>query len=204
MALTSQVLQKVGPDKTIGELRALNEHLRRSGVRYGSEVADAAEESLNVLERSLANLKGDERLGALWGWYSTLEKSNPTLAAAVLKTWLETLPGMKWASVLMSKGSSAGVSGGSSSDDSKGRGNGDNGGGGRSGSGGGNSSTTEAADGEIASRASSVLEAIRSTHPGVFDKYHVVLIPREDAIVERRDRGGAQLSHPGETHTPMQ
>lgn len=182
VALT-KVLQRVGPEKTIGELRGLNSRLRKSGVRYSAEVSDAAEESLNVLEGSLANLKGDERIGALWAWYSTLEKSNPTLAAAVLKTWLDTLPGMKWAYVLMSKGS-----GGGDSNRSNDIGN-------------SNSSSGDAADriadapDSVSARASSVLEAIRTTHPRVFEEYHVVLIPREDeavdaasADVERRAR----------------
>ena len=167
----SKVMQKVGPDKILGELRALNNQLRLSGVPYGAKVADASEESLNVLERSLTNLKGDERVGALWTWYSTLEKKNPSLAAAVLKTWLETLPGMKWASVLMSKGSGSSGNGSSStrSDTSS-------------------SSSAEAASrmdasDEASVRASSVLEAIRKTHPDVFKEYYVVLIPREDESV---------------------
>ena len=159
----SKVMQKVGPDKILGELRALNNQLRLSGVPYGAKVADASEESLNVLERSLTNLKGDERVGALW-------RKNPSLAAAVLKTWLETLPGMKWASVLMSKGSGSSGNGSSStrSDTS--------------------SSSAEAASrmdasDEASVRASSVLEAIRKTHPDVFKEYYVVLIPREDESV---------------------
>jgi hypothetical protein len=167
----SKVMQKVGPDKILGELRALNNQLRLSGVPYGAKVADASEESLNVLERSLTNLKGDERVGALWTWYLTLEKKNPSLAAAVLKTWLETLPGMKWASVLMSKGSGSSGNGSSStrSDTSS-------------------SSSAEAASrmdasDEASVRASSVLEAIRKTHPDVFKEYYVVLIPREDESV---------------------
>ena len=167
----SKVMQKVGPDKILGELRALNNQLRLSGVPYGAKVADASEESLNVLERSLTNLKGDERVGALWTWYSTLERKNPSLAAAVLKTWLETLPGMKWASVLMSKGSGSSGNGSSStrSDTSS-------------------SSSAEAASrmdasDEASVRASSVLEAIRKTHPDVFKEYYVVLIPREDESV---------------------
>jgi len=169
----SKVMQKVGPDKILGELRALNNQLRLSGVPYGAKVADASEESLNVLERSLTNLKGDERVGALWTWYSTLEKKNPSLAAAVLKTWLETLPGMKWASVLMSKGSGSSASGSSStgSDTSS-----------------SSSSSAEAASrmdasDEASVRAASVLEAIRKTHPDVFKEYYVVLIPREDESV---------------------
>ena len=160
----SKVMQKVGPDKILGELRALNNQLRLSGVPYGAKVADASEESLNVLERSLTNLKGDERVGALW-------RKNPSLAAAVLKTWLETLPGMKWASVLMSKGSGSSGNGSSStrSDTSS-------------------SSSAEAASrmdasDEASVRASSVLEAIRKTHPDVFKEYYVVLIPREDESV---------------------
>jgi hypothetical protein len=170
----SKVMQKVGPDKILGELRALNNQLRLSGVPYGAKVADASEESLNVLERSLTNLKGDERVGALWTWYSTLEKKNPSLAAAVLKTWLETLPGMKWASVLMSKGSGSSASGSSST--------------GSDTSSSSSSSSAEAASrmdasDEASVRASSVLEAIRKTHPDVFKEYYVVLIPREDESV---------------------
>ena len=97
----SKVIQKVGPDKVLGELKTLNGRLRSSGGRYGADVADAAEDSLSALERSLTTLRGDERVGALWGWYSRLEKDNPTLAAAILKSWMETLPGAKWASALM-------------------------------------------------------------------------------------------------------
>lgn len=89
----------------------------------------------------------------------------------VLKTWLETLPGMKWASVLMSKGSGSSGNGSSStrSDTSS-------------------SSSAEAASrmdasDEASVRASSVLEAIRKTHPDVFKEYYVVLIPREDESV---------------------
>lgn len=159
----SKVIQKVGPDKVLGELKTLNGRLRSSGGRYGADVADAAEDSLSALERSLTTLRGDERVGALWGWYSRLEKDNPTLAAAILKSWMETLPGAKWASALM---------GGSNTSNS-----------GTSDTGSGSGRQVEQEDD---SNASSIIRALRETHPAVFEEYHVVLVPR-DRTVETDD-----------------
>ena len=116
-----------------------------------------------MLEKTLGTLRGDERIGALYAWFATLEKNNPTLANVVLKTWLEALPGVKWATTILGPSSS---SSSSSSGDAK---------------------TESASDPVAASNLSgavelqhtAVLEAIRETHPDVFDAYHVVLIPKE-------------------------
>ena len=160
----SKVIQKLGPDKVVGELRALNGKLRTSGVRYGPEVADKAEESMVALEHSLAALRGDERIGAVWAWYSNLEKKNPTFAAVILKSWMETLPGMKWASALLSSSGTPAVSQGASSAapaESQG-------------------ASSSAAVGSDA-HANSIINAIRESHPNVFEDYHVVLVPRDRA-----------------------
>jgi hypothetical protein len=160
----SRVIQRIGPDRAIGAARALNQQLRSSGVRYSGEVADAADESLLLLERSLGALRGDERIGALWSWYSTLEKNNPTLAAAVLKTWIESLPGVKWASTLLSTPSEAskpsdGSGGGATSTD-------------------GSATRAEADTADL--RASALVQKIRESHPEAFDDYHIVLVPKAD------------------------
>ena len=89
IALT-KVVQKVGPERALTELRGLNQKLKGSGVKYSGEVASAADASLNTLEKPEA-LRSDS--GVAWAWYSTLEKENPTLAAAVLQR-LDTLPGV--------------------------------------------------------------------------------------------------------------
>ena len=172
----SKVIQKVGPQRTVTELRKLNERLRSSGGRYSSKVADAADESLNALDGALDTLRGDERLGAVWAWYATLEKNNPTLAAAILKTWLETLPGMRWASALMS-GSPSSSSNAQKLDNAEGGGGG--GGGGGAGGGGGIGSVDSAS---VASdeHAATLIQAIRESHPQIFEAYHVVLVPRDD------------------------
>ena len=159
IALT-KVVQKVGPERALTELRGLNQKLKGSGVKYSGEVASAADASLNTLEKSLEALRGDERVGALWTWYSTLEKENPTLAAAVLKTWLDTLPGVKYAYALMSDGAKkkAAVDASSSSTDGQ---------------------ATVIGSGASDERASAILQAIRESHPGLEEEYHIVLIPKE-------------------------
>ena len=161
IALT-KVVQKVGPERALTELRGLNQKLKGSGVKYSGEVASAADASLNTLEKSLEALRGDERVGALWTWYSTLEKENPTLAAAVLKTWLDTLPGVKYAYALMSDGAKkkAAVEASSSSSSTDGQ-------------------ATVIGSGASDERASAILQAIRESHPGLEEEYHIVLIPKE-------------------------
>ena len=168
----SKVIQKVGPQRTEPALRKLNERLRTSGGRYSGKVADKADESLNALDGALGTLRGDERLGAVWAWYATLEKNNPTLAAAILKTWLETLPGMKWASALMS-GSASSSSNEQKLDNAEGSGG--------AGGGGGIGSVDSASVGAGSDeRAAKLMQAIRDSHPQIFEEYHVVLVPRDD------------------------
>ena len=155
----SKVIQRLGPDKVVRELRRQNAKLRNSGVHYSADVADAAEESLNLLERSLLTLRGDERVGALWGWFSSLEKNNPTLAAVILKTWLETLPGMKWASAMMAGSNSSGSNPDSVQSVAE------------------EAATAKGANGDLEHAA--IIAAIRKTHPQILEDYHLVLIPRD-------------------------
>lgn len=176
----SKVIQKIGPDRTLHELRAMNGKLRAKGV-LNDAVADAAEESLQALDRSLTSLRGDERIGAVWAWYTTLEKSNPTFAAAILKTWLEGLPGIKWASAVLNAAPkppdgllARGASDGGASDSGS--------------SHGAAASNAASVDGDAAHAA--VIQELRKSHPALLDRYHVVLVPREDGVdveATRRD-----------------
>ena len=61
-----------------------------------------ADASLDVLERSLRGLREDEQVQVAWRWFASLESDNPTFAAAILKTLLETLRPVKWAATLLS------------------------------------------------------------------------------------------------------
>lgn len=156
----SKVLQRIGPEKAIGEMRALNQKFKSaaSGVPYSSELAEATEVSLTALERSLTSAKGDDRIQKLWAWWGDLEKKNPTLADAVLKTFLEALPGVRWANAIL-KGtpkpaidsdaappqheSVAGLTAGSDE------------------------------------HAAVMLRRLQASHPEAFVDYHVLLIPRD-------------------------
>ena len=96
----TKVLQKIGPQRAVQELRDLNRNLQSRGV-YSSMTAKAADESIDALDGLLKEVREDERVTMIWNWYVELEKRNPTLAAAVVKSYLESMPGMKWASVLL-------------------------------------------------------------------------------------------------------
>lgn len=184
----SKVLQRVGPEKAIRDLRELNGRLRQSSERvpHSAHLADAADQSLAALERSLQAVKGEERVQRLWAWYTSLEKKNPTLADAVLKTYLEVLPGMRWANLVLkgtpppqdasSSGSSEAVS-----------------------SGGGARPLSDLAAGTSArpleraavgsdEHAATMLQHMRRSHPQVFSNYHVILVPREDEVARTAQR----------------
>lgn len=167
----SRVLQRIGPERALAELRAANIKLRSGGI-YSSKVADAAEESLTVLEEGLAGVKGEARVQKLWSFYQSLEAKNPTLAQAVMKTWLDTLPGVKWANALLKDSNS---STGSQS-----------------------SSTPTADDGVPGSNAHAekMISRLRASHPDLFAHYHVVLVPRgsEDAQGLGAQNGPAESS----------
>ena len=183
----SKVLQRVGPEKAIRDLRELNSRLRQSSERvpHSAQLADAADQSLAALERSLQAVKGEERVQRLWAWYTSLEKKNPTLADAVLKTYLEVLPGMRWANVVLkgtpppqdasSSGSSEAVSSDSArplSDLAAGT----------------SASPLEQAAVGSDEHAAALLQHMRRSHPEVFSKYHVILVPREDEVARTAER----------------
>jgi hypothetical protein len=170
----SKILLRVGPDKALHDLRKLNAHLRQrsEGVPYTAEVADAADRSLAALERSLETVKGEERVQRFWSWYQSLEKKNPTLADAVFKTWLEVLPGMRWANVVL-KGTPAPqqVASGSdlASDAAKPPGDSDP-----------SISVKPRDQPPVGSdkHAAATEQMLRRSHPEVFADYHVILVPR--------------------------
>ena len=168
----SKVLGRIGPEKAIKDLRKLNNHLRErsAGLKYSSEIADAAEQSLDALELSLDAVRGEERVQRLWAWYTSLEKSNPTLADAVFKSWLEVLPGMRWASALL-KGTPKpereqdGSQRLRVSDSAMG-------------------ASESVSPGKIGSdeHVSSALGRLQRSHPDIFATYHVILVPKQDEI----------------------
>lgn len=155
----SRVVQRVGPERALQELRKVNsvlkEEAKRSSLPVGAEVAAAADWSLDTLERSLGALKGEARVQMLWAWYDDLEKRNPTLAAAVLKTYFEQLvPGVKWANMVL-KGTPKPAPVEAES---------------------GPSAATESTDDD--GRIADAIKKLHVAHPEVFDDFHVVLVPK--------------------------
>jgi hypothetical protein len=165
----TKVLQKFGPTQAVTSLRELNAALRRKAMdSYPPALADATEKGLDTLEASLAGLRGQNKVQAVWTWYDRLEKDNPTLFHAVLKTYTDTLPGMKWAYAVL-KGDAA-VSGRTAS---------------RSGA-----ATSIDANASVAARAAAaeaadalgptgeaLLERLHAGHPELRN-YHVILVPK--------------------------
>ena len=99
----SNLVKKVGVKRTVNDIRALNRKLHEAApATYPASTMALADASLDVLERSLRGLREDEQVQAAWRWFSTLESDNPTFAAAILKTLLETLRPVKWAATLLS------------------------------------------------------------------------------------------------------
>lgn len=90
MAVT-KVLQKVGTDRAIEQLRSANKSLQEQGV-YTESIGRATSSALDVLESSLKNVKEQEQVAAIWKWYERLEKDNPTLFNAVVKTYVGEWP----------------------------------------------------------------------------------------------------------------
>ena len=82
-------------------------HLLKQQGHYPQSVAAATDTGIDALETSLKGIKEQEQLQSAWKWYERLEKENPTLFNAVLKTYLDTLPGMKWAYALLKEDAAA-------------------------------------------------------------------------------------------------
>ena len=99
----SNLVKKVGVKRTVNDIRALNRKLHEAApATYPATTMALADASLDVLERSLRGLREDEQVQAAWRWFASLESDNPTFAAAILKTLLETLRPVKWAATLLS------------------------------------------------------------------------------------------------------
>ena len=99
----SNLVKKVGVKRTVNDIRALNRKLHEAApATYPASTMAMADASLDVLERSLRGLREDEQVQAAWRWFASLESDNPTFAAAILKTLLETLRPVKWAATLLS------------------------------------------------------------------------------------------------------
>ena len=99
----SNLVKKVGVRRTVNDIRALNRKLHEAApATYPASTMALADASLDVLERSLRGLREDEQVQAAWRWFASLESDNPTFAAAILKTLLETLRPVKWAATLLS------------------------------------------------------------------------------------------------------
>ena len=167
----SRIVGKLGVERAFQELHKLNRALERSGA-YSPEVATAAADGLEQLDRSLAGLKEDERVKVAWQWYEGLEKNNPTLASAVLKTYMETLPGARWASAVL-KGTPSREADGSAQEHA-----------------GGSSDGDEADGGEP---ALSLVRRLRAQHPEL-SKYDIILMPREE--LEREEQQGDASAPP--------
>ena len=170
----SQVIRRVGPEATLSEIRKMNQRLRSS--TYGEEVANAADASLDALEHSLKAVQGNERVQLLWSLYTQLEKQNPTLADAVFKTWLDALPGVRWANALL-KGTPSPSGRDGKLDGSKDQ---------HAASSSEATFVKEAAAAPPSSAAcpgsdehvAATIERLHMTHPEIFELYHVALIPR--------------------------
>ena len=158
---------RLTPDRRLSNV---NRELLRLGV-YSTNVADSAEQGLQALGRSVKGLKESEQLQKAWDWFEKLEKNNPTLANAVLKTYLETVPGAKWAGALF-RGMPSPLPHEVSPDE--------------------HGSTNVPLADEMDDKTVSLIKKLHQQHPELAD-YHVILLPREslsDAAAGSQGNGG--------------
>ena len=176
----SKIINKLGPERAVGELRKVNDHLRRgSPSYYPPKLADKTSEGLDALEDAVSGVRGQEAVARWWQWYERLEKDNPTLANAVIKSYVETLPGMRWATALLRGAAPAEpppppppATAGASSDVSL---------------------AARAASAAGDARGQRLLRQLHEAHPELSD-YHVILVPkpRGDDAAEKGTAGGRE------------
>lgn len=183
----SRVIGKIGPERAIKELREMNADLQRRGL-YSESVGGSADESLSALEGLLKDVREDDRVAVVWSWYEELEKRNPTLATAVMKSYLDAIPPLKWANVLLkgAKPSAKGpAEGGGHEHEHATKG---------AAEGGGHDHEHATTSGRWASAGNvdeakqvNLIKAMHAAFPEL-SNYHVVLVPREDTRESAEDK----------------
>jgi len=68
----------------------------------------SVDDGLQRLDSAITAAEENEQVRRAYEWYSTLEKSNPTAAGILLKTYLESLGPVKWVTALLQPSVSAG------------------------------------------------------------------------------------------------
>ena len=103
----NSVVRKLGARRVLADLRDASAALRqRSPHAYSAEAFERVSAGLDTLERSLHGLQQNEQALRVWRWFETLEKTYPSLYAAVFKSYVETWTPVKWAAALMRDASS--------------------------------------------------------------------------------------------------
>jgi hypothetical protein len=96
------IIKKLGANRLLRDVRSLNASLhQRSPSVHPIAARDRVNGTLDVLDRSLKGLQEQEQLQYAWKWFESLEKQSPSFAQVVLKTYVETLTPVKWASSLV-------------------------------------------------------------------------------------------------------
>lgn len=104
----NSVVRKLGARRVLADLRDASAALRqRSPQVYSAEAFEGVSAGLDTLERSLHGLQQNEQALRVWRWFETLEKTYPSLYAAVFKSYVETWTPVKWAAALMRDASSS-------------------------------------------------------------------------------------------------
>ena len=169
-------MKKLGVKRTVTDIRAINRKLHETAPStYPASAAALADSSLDALERSLRGLREDEAVQKAWSWFVALEADNPTFANALLKTLLDSLKPVRWASTLLMPDKSDASASASSSASS-------------SASASSSTSAPEAASATNSNEAELLIKRATTAVPELED-YHVLLVPK--AAFDADDRGRA-------------
>eukprot|EP00966_Prymnesium_polylepis_P010680 246186-Prymnesium_polylepis.1 len=164
------VVKKLGVRRVFGELAQINEDLHRARPDlHGRAAHDSIEGALATLDSSFATVREDERVQQAWKYFESLEKENPRLYEVLVKSYLDTLAPVKWASALLKDSS------GSSSSSAPPP-----------------SNATEADVAKASADGTALLRKLHAAAPELAD-YHVILVPKVDLGAK-----AAQSRGPGE------
>ena len=104
------VVKKLGVQRVFGELAQLNKELHRARPDlHGRKAHDSIAGALAKLNSSFTTIREDERVQQAWKYFESLEKENPRLYEVLIKSYLDTLAPVKWASALLKDSSGSGT-----------------------------------------------------------------------------------------------
>ena len=164
------VLRKLGLKRVFEELRALNSklHTARPDV-HPTASRDQVEAALTKLDSSVQGLRESEQLQLAWKYFEGLEKENPRLYQVLVKSYLDTLSPVKWASALLKE---PGASSNSTTKTDA-------------------PTPLEAADlSKASAEGSALLKKLHTAAPEL-SNYHVILVPKS----EYTEKAGAEQAN---------